>query len=297
MKDRILIVEDEADIAALLKVHLIELDLACDICSHGEEALALALNNTYQLVLLDVMLPGLSGLDICRQLRQEKPLQAIIMLTSKTSETDRVLGLELGADDYMTKPFSVRELQARVRAQLRRVHALHLKRDNVELYKSNTHKETGSHLINNGNNQNNAIHSNNSDNTSRTHLEHSVDINNGSQNNVDCTSIGNLLVNHRYHQVTYQKKIIKLTATEFDLIDFFCRHPDQVFSRTQLLDNVWGYHHSGYEHTVNSHINRLRNKLEEDCNDPQIIQTVWGVGYKLNSIAVNSAPLPKNLKE
>jgi DNA-binding response OmpR family regulator len=295
MKDRILIVEDEADIAALIKVHLTELALECDICSQGTHALDLALTNTYQLVLLDVMLPGLSGLDICRQLRQEKPLQAIIMLTSKTSETDRVLGLELGADDYMTKPFSVRELQARVRAQLRRVHALNLQRNNTE-----------SSL-----NVNNSIHSsdNNSTLTKSNEIlsqhvnattplttksvekktEQQIHIN--AQNSDDCTSIGNLLVNHRYHQVTYQNSIIKLTATEFDLIDFFCRHPDQVFSRAQLLDNVWGYHHSGYEHTVNSHINRLRNKLEEDCNDPQIIQTVWGVGYKLNSIAVCKSSL------
>ena len=124
MKDKVLIVEDEVDIAALIKVHLTELELDCDICHDGKKALALALTNNYQLILLDVMLPNISGLDICRQVRQEKPLQAILMLTSKTSETDRVLGLELGADDYMTKPFSIRELQARVRTQIRRMHAL-----------------------------------------------------------------------------------------------------------------------------------------------------------------------------
>ena len=193
------------------------------------------------------MLPGISGLDICRQLRQEKPLQAILMLTSKTSETDRVLGLELGADDYMTKPFSVRELQARVRTHLRRVRAL------------------------NGNAQLSSIVSNNAN-----------------QDNAHATTcIGQLLIDHRYHQVTYKDEAINLTSTEFELIDFFCKHPDQVFSRTQLLDSVWGYNHSGYEHTVNSHINRLRNKLEQDCSEPQIIQTVWGVGYKLNSAGVH----------
>ena len=95
------------------------------------------------------------------------------------------------------------------------------------------------------------------------------------------------MIDHRYHQVTYKDKAINLTSTEFELLDFFCKNPDQVFSRAQLLDGVWDYNHSGYEHTVNSHINRLRNKLEEDCTDPKIIQTVWGVGYKLNSPGVH----------
>ena len=249
MKDKILIIEDEIDIAKLIKVHLSELDLHCDICTQGEAALEQALTQDYQLILLDVMLPGISGLDICRQVRQEKPLQSIIMLTSKTSEIDRVLGLELGADDYMTKPFSIRELQARVRSQLRRVHAINAKnavQDNGHLKEKSAQQES----------------------------------------NQQGVSIGQLHIDHRYHQVTYKNKAINLTATEFELIDFFCQHPDQVFSRAQLLDGVWGYHHNGYEHTVNSHINRLRSKLEENCNEPQIIQTVWGVGYKLNSAGV-----------
>ncbi len=255
MKDNILIIEDEIDIANLIKVHLSELDLNCDICTQGEQALQQALTRDYQLILLDVMLPGISGLDICRQVRQAKPLQSIIMLTSKSSEIDRVLGLELGADDYMTKPFSIRELQARVRSQLRRVHAVIAKKSAEEdglAQEEITSPES-------------------------TPLEKKS------------TSIGQLNVDHRYHQVTYKKKTINLTATEFELIDFFCKHPDQVFSRAQLLDGVWGYHHNGYEHTVNSHINRLRNKLEENCNEPQIIQTVWGVGYKLNSAGIMPA--------
>jgi two-component system alkaline phosphatase synthesis response regulator PhoP len=248
MKDNILIIEDEIDIAKLIKVHLSELDLHCDICTQGDEALQLALTKDYQLILLDVMLPGISGLDICRQVRQEKPLQSIIMLTSKTSEIDRILGLELGADDYMTKPFSIRELQARVRSQLRRLHAVIAK---------------------------NLIEDNNPVDEEKAEILEKIG-----------TSIGELQVDHRYHQVTYKNKAINLTATEFELIDFFCKHPDQVFSRAQLLDGVWGYHHNGYEHTVNSHINRLRSKLEEDCAEPKIIQTVWGVGYKLSSAGV-----------
>lgn len=247
MKDKVLIVEDEFDIATLIQVHLSELDIDSDICCHGQQGLEQALKQNYQLVMLDVMLPGTNGLDICRQLRQEKPLQAILMLTSKTSETDRVLGLELGADDYMTKPFSIRELQARVRTQLRRVHAL------ADRSKANKNE----HSTNNS-------------------IPH-----NGS------TCIGKLLVDQRYHQVTYNDNAINLTSTEFELLDFLCKNPDQVFSRAQLLDGVWGYNHSGYEHTVNSHINRLRNKLEEECAEPKIIQTVWGVGYKLNSAGVH----------
>lgn len=247
MKDKVLIVEDEFDIANLIQVHLSELDIDCDICCHGQQGLDQALKQNYELIMLDVMLPGINGLDICRQIRQEKPLQAILMLTSKTSETDRVLGLELGADDYMTKPFSIRELQARVRTQIRRTHAL------IDRSKTNEKEQST----------------------------------NDAKQNISSTCLGNLLVDQRYHQVTYKDKAINLTSTEFELLDFLCKNPDQVFSRSQLLDGVWGYNHSGYEHTVNSHINRLRNKLEEDCAEPKIIQTVWGVGYKLNSAGVH----------
>lgn len=246
MKDTVLIVEDEFDIANLIQVHLSELDIQSDICCHGQQGLEQALKQSYQLIILDVMLPGINGLDICRQIRQEKPLQAILMLTSKTSETDRILGLELGADDYMTKPFSIREMQARVRSQLRRVQAFTQKNE-----------------------------------SNKTEVSHQ---NNEQEKTSTC--IGKLLVDQRYHQVTYKDNAINLTSTEFELLDYLCKNPDQVFSRAQLLDGVWGYNHSGYEHTVNSHINRLRNKLEENCAEPQIIQTVWGVGYKLNSAGV-----------
>lgn len=246
MKDTVLIVEDEFDIANLIQVHLSELDIQSDICCHGQQGLEQALKQSYQLIILDVMLPGINGLDICRKIRQEKPLQAILMLTSKTSETDRILGLELGADDYMTKPFSIREMQARVHSQLRRVQAFTQKNE-----------------------------------SNKTEVSHQ---NNEQEKTSTC--IGKLLVDQRYHQVTYKDNAINLTSTEFELLDYLCKNPDQVFSRAQLLDGVWGYNHSGYEHTVNSHINRLRNKLEENCAEPQIIQTVWGVGYKLNSAGV-----------
>jgi DNA-binding response OmpR family regulator len=197
-------------------------------------------DNNYALVLLDVMLPGISGLDVCRQLREQKPEQVILMITSRDSEIDRVLGLELGADDYMSKPFSVRELQARVRSQLRR---LHLAAQREQQHSQQQQPEQ--------------------------HL-----------------TIGELQINNTTHRTLLAGKELELTSTEFDLLLFLASHPEQVFSREQLLSNVWGYHHSGYEHTVNSHINRLRNKVERNATKPEIVQTVWGVGYKFNKKGV-----------
>jgi len=228
--DNILVVEDEQDIADLIKVNLEELSLNVEHSITGERALELLSVNNYDVVVLDVMLPGISGLDVCRQLREQKPEQAIIILTSRDSEIDRVLGLELGADDYMTKPFSVRELQARVRSLLRRAHLL--------------------------------------SDAQRT------------QEPEQCLTIGALQIDHLSHRTVLNGKELDLTSTEYDLLLYLASHPEQVFSRSQLLSSVWGYHHSGYEHTVNSHINRLRSKVEKDATNPEIVQTVWGVGYK-----------------
>lgn len=238
MTERVLVVEDDADIADLIRVNLHELGVQIDLQDQGNIALEQGLSGDYALLILDVMLPGLSGLDICRQVREKYPQQAIIMLTAKNSETDRVLGLELGADDYMTKPFSVRELQARVRSQLRKVKVLR-----------QMSKEQGA-------------------------------------TSVQPIDIGALRIDTKRHQVTFRANELDLTATEFELLLHMARHPNQVFSRTQLLESVWGYHHSGYEHTVNSHINRLRAKIEQDAAAPKIVQTVWGVGYKFNPAGV-----------
>lgn len=239
MTDTVLIVEDDRDIADLIRVNLQELGIETQHSGDGQKGLEMALHNDYSLLLLDVMLPSMSGLDICRSVRQAKPEQAILMLTAKNSETDRVLGLELGADDYMSKPFSVRELQARVRSHLRR----------VNLLKGVTHNSAA---------QSNEL------------------------------QLGQLCIDEQKHTAKLCDKTLDLTATEYDLLKHFAHHPDQVFSRTQLLEAVWGYHHNGYEHTVNSHINRLRAKLESDPAQAKIIQTVWGVGYKLNSHGVQA---------
>jgi len=235
--DNILVVEDEQDIADLIKLNLEELSLDVTHSLTGEKALELTSTNSYDVILLDVMLPGISGLDVCRQLREQKPEQAILMVTSRDSELDRVLGLELGADDYMTKPFSMRELQARVRSLLRRAHLLNNMKKPVE--------------------------------------------------SEECLKVGNLQIDHLSHRATLAGEEIDLTSTEYDLLLYLASHPEQVFSRSQLLSSVWGYHHSGYEHTVNSHINRLRSKIEKDATNPEIVQTVWGVGYKFCKQGVN----------
>jgi len=232
MNEKVLIVEDESDIAELISVNLKELGLSVQHRNSGEEGLECALRENYSLVILDVMLPGISGLDVCRQLREQKPEQAIMMLTSRISEIDRVVGLELGADDYMTKPFSIRELQARVRTQVRR----------AQRFSNLQKKESREQQIN----------------------------------------IGTLMIDNVSHRTFIGQQEVELTSTEYDLLLHLASHPEQVFSRAQLLSSVWGYHHSGYEHTVNSHINRLRSKLEKDATQPEIVQTVWGVGYKFS---------------
>lgn len=226
---RILIVEDEKDIAELVALHVSGLCEETVVASDGHEGLALALSGQWSVIILDLRLPGPDGLEICRAVRRERPYQPILMLTSKSSELDRVLGLETGADDYLTKPFSVLELVARIRALFRRI-------ENVR----------------------------------------------GSQLTVpsDFVEAGPLRIDAQCREVLLYGKPVELTAREFDLLNHFVRHPGRVFRRADLLDSVWGYGHEGYEHTVNSHINRLRAKIEDNPSSPEMIVTVWGVGYK-----------------
>jgi len=231
---RILVIEDDADISHLLKIHLRDNAYRVDVVGNGREGLELAVTRAYQLVVLDLMLPGLDGLEVCKRLRGQGITVPILMLTAKTAELDRVLGLELGADDYLTKPFSIMELQARVKAILRRV-----------------------------------------DISSQP----SVDQEN------ECLEVAGLRIDVGARQVGIEGRALELTAREFDLLLHFARHPGRVYSRGQLLDQVWGYSHSGYEHTVNTHINRLRKKIESVPGAPQYIETVWGVGYRFHEFA------------
>jgi len=231
-KVRILVIEDNKDLAHIVAVHLEDLNMDVDKSYNGKDGYKLASKNQYDLILLDIMMPGMNGIEVCRELRNNKIHTPIIMLTAKTSEVDRVLGLEMGADDYLTKPFSIRELVARVNAVIRR---------------NDVYKETQA--------------------DSELPLEEKI-------------LCGNLDINVEKRLVMLGDKQIDLTATEFDLLVFFSKQPGLVFSRSQLLDKVWGYGHEGYEHTVNSHINRLRAKIEKDAANPEYILTVWGVGYK-----------------
>lgn len=234
--DSILIVEDDKDIAELLKVNLEDLSFHCELCHRGDEAVRLIANNHYALVVLDLTLPGLSGLEVCKQVRVFNPQQPILILTAKSSELDQIIGLEVGADDYMTKPFSIPALQARVRARIRR---------------------------------------------SKSYFQSILNAHNKGE--YERFVVGDLLIDSTCREVKVDDARLDLTAREFDLLKHFASHPEQVFSRSQLLDRVWGYNHDGYEHTVNSHINRLRNKLQSAVGSNTIIQTVWGVGYRLKT--------------
>ena len=227
MVRQVLVVEDDEDIARLIKLQLSELSCAVKTAYDGIVGLAEAESRDYDLVILDRMLPGMDGLEICRRIRGKSTYTPILMLTAKSTELDRVLGLEMGADDYLTKPFSVLELAARVKAIFRRVDHLAKPTEQAKVLDS-----------------------------------------------------GPLRVDVERRQVTLAGKAVDLTAKEFDLLWYFAEHPGRVYSRAQLLDKVWGYSHSGYEHTVNAHINRLRAKIEPNPNQPEFILTVWGVGYK-----------------
>jgi DNA-binding response OmpR family regulator len=224
---KILVVEDDREIAGLVKLHLEDTGCEVELAHDGATGLQRALDEAYSLVILDLMLPKLDGLELCRRLRSRPDYTPILMLTAKSSEVDRVVGLELGADDYLTKPFSIRELLARVKALFRRMEALAAPRE------------------------------------SSGPIE-----------------VGGLSIDVDRRRVSVDGRPVELTAKEFDLLVQFARHPGRVYTRTQLLDQVWGYGHDSYQHTVNSHINRLRAKIEDDPSQPRYIVTVWGVGYR-----------------
>jgi DNA-binding response OmpR family regulator len=243
----ILVIEDDLDISHLLEINLRDNAYEVDVANNGLDGFELACTKKYQLIVLDLMLPGLDGLEICKRLRSRKNTVPILMLTAKTSELDRVLGLELGADDYLSKPFSIMELQARVKAILRRVDL-----------SSQPATISASETINSG----------------------------------------GLYINVPGRHVKVDGQALELTAREFDLLLHFARHPGRVYSRGQLLDQIWGYSHSGYEHTVNTHINRLRKKIEGNPEQANYIETVWGVGYRFRELAselVSESRAPENV--
>jgi len=231
MPATVLVAEDQTDIRELLVLHLRQAGYEVTAVADGETALASQHEGGHDLLILDLMMPRLDGLEVCKALRARGRTMPILMLTAKSTELDRVLGLELGADDYLTKPFSLAELLARVKALLRR----------ADLVRgAQASGQSGGALRN-----------------------------------------GDLEILPTKRQVRWQGKPLEFTALEFDLLLHFANHPGHVFSRGQLLDAVWGYTHDGYEHTVTTHINRLRAKLEADPMHPQLILTVRGAGYKM----------------
>lgn len=229
---RVLIVEDDAHIAELMRMHLADEGYAVTHAADGHAGLQALARGPWDALVLDLMLPGVDGLEICRAARANSAVgryTPIIITSARSSEVHRILGLELGADDYLAKPFSVLELVARVRALLRRSEAM----------ARSARVEAG-------------------------RLE-----------------VGQLALDPVTREAWVEGRAIDLTPREFDLLHFFARHPGRVFSRLELLDKVWGYQHDGYEHTVNTHINRLRTKVEADPGAPRRILTVWGRGYRL----------------
>lgn len=225
---RILLVEDDQDIARLLEVHLVDSGAHFQYANSGDEGLSRSLGEHWDLIILDLGLPGVDGIQIATELRKLRPSIPVLMVTARSSEAQRILGLDAGADDYIVKPFSMLELVARIRALFRRIEA----------------------------------HSNAPDNR--------------------VMMAGGLLLDEDSHSVSIGGVTVPLTAREFGLLAEFMGHPGKVFSRSELLERVWGSHYQGYRHTVNTHINRLRTKIEPDSTNPLYIQTVWGVGYKLN---------------
>ncbi len=229
---KVLIIEDDAEIIHLLEIHL--KDLGCEVISamQGNKGLKMAIEEVPDLIILDIMLPEMDGLEVCQKIRANSIQSPIMMLTAKSEEIDKVLGLEIGADDYLTKPFSVREFIARVKAIFRR--------EKMSVYpKINS---IGNKII----------------------------------------RFGNLQVDLELRKVTINDNKIDLSPKEFELLALLSSNPGKSYDRSKLLNIIWGYDFKGYEHTVNSHINRLRSKIEPDMSNPKFILTTWGVGYKFN---------------
>lgn len=233
-RKRVLVVEDDKEIVDLLALHLADQGYEVSTAGSGDAGVELARSHNFALIILDLMLPGLDGIEVCRRVREFSEYTPILMLTAKSEELDKVLGLEVGADDYVTKPFSLRELMARVRALTRRSEKLAATQ--------------------------------------------------GVDGQPEAVEFGSLRVDFSKRQVTLDGSTLDLTPKEYELLALLSRHPQQAFSREQLLELVWGYQYEGYSHTVNSHINRLRAKLEQNPAEPGYIQTVWGFGYRFGPV-------------
>lgn len=227
-RKRILIIEDEQDISRILKDYITLQGYDVHIADNGVDGLRLLEAVPPDFIILDIMLPDANGIELCRQIRDRTPTP-ILILSARGSDTDKVLGLGFGADDYMTKPFSLSELVARIQAHLRRMESLGNQPPQEEQIR-----------------------------------------------------IGNLIIDKKAYKVTRDSREIPLSAKEFELLFFLAEHRNQVFSKSQLLDQIWGYTSYGDESTITVYIRRLREKLEADPSNPTYLKTVWGIGYKFN---------------
>jgi len=225
----LLVVEDDENISTALAEYFSRAGYSVTTASDGVAGVEAAVNSRPDVVVLDLMLPKMDGLSVCKEIRQKNPLMPIIMLTAKDDVVDKVLGLEMGADDYITKPFSLREVEARIKSVLRRARAAAAASD--------------------GRDESPIVR-------------------------------GQLRVDPVRREVTIADKHVDLTPKEFDLLRLFAANPGRVFPRKYLLEKIWDYSYEGYDRTIDSHINRLRAKVEENPENPQLVLTVWGIGYK-----------------
>jgi DNA-binding response OmpR family regulator len=230
-KISLLVVEDDENISSAISEYFSRAGYAVKTVEDGLMGVKAALDDPPDAVVLDLMLPKMDGLAVCRELREKAGYLPILMLTAKDDVVDKVLGLEMGADDYITKPFSLRELEARIKSVLRR---------------SKSQPTAG-----------------------------------GTRDEVPITR-GRLRIDPARREVTIGERHVELTPKEFDLLRLFAANPGRVFPRKYLLEKIWDYSYEGYDRTIDSHINRLRAKVEENPENPQMVLTVWGIGYKFS---------------
>ena len=227
---KILVIEDDRELIDLLQLHLTAEGYQVSAAADGEAGLLAFQSGNYGMVILDWMLPSMSGIDVLREIRANDTRTPVLMLTARSEETDKVLGLELGCDDYLTKPFSIRELTARIKVLHRR----------IERAEEMARISSGDRIL----------------------------------------DLGTLKIDHGKRKVQINGEPVQLTVKEYDLLYTLASRPGRTYSRRQLLDIVWDQDSDVYEHTVNSHVNRLRNKVEDNPNRPRLILTVWGIGYR-----------------
>lgn len=260
---RILVVDDEIAILTLLEYNITQAGYDVDTADHGEEAYNMIKDNEYDFIILDVMLPGMDGMDVCRRIRQEDINTPVLMLTAKADEYDKVIGLELGADDYMTKPFSPREVLARIKAIMRRTEARYLPEEESEI----AHREATEVELEE---LENTQHQDISEDDEDIVVEDSESI----------IKLGNIEIFADRYEVIVDNKKVDVTPKEFELLVYMAVRKGRILSREQLLNSIWHFDYAGETRIVDVHISHLREKIEKNTKSPEYIKTVRGFGYK-----------------